>query len=68
MQCELLGAVPERQVDQLLEILTGLSGRSGTHTHIREVVLKGQTNPFTELRLSQNVITAGDPGSNSRCS
>lgn len=67
MQCELLGAVPERFVDQLLQVLIGLSGHPGKHTHVREVVLKAHTSPFTELRLIQHWHTAGKAGSNSRC-
>ena len=67
MQCELLGAVTAVSVEQLSDTLTGLSGRPGSPTHEREVVLKGLTSPFTELRLSQSLQTGGDADLNSRC-
>lgn len=53
MQCELLGATAIEYVPQLIELLTGLSGRPGVQSHHREILIKSQASPFTELHLVQ---------------
>lgn len=53
MQCELLGATAIEYVPQLIELLTGLSGRPGVQSHHRETLIKSQASPFTELHLVQ---------------
>lgn len=66
MQCELLGAVQKQGVDQLLAVLVGLSGKPGLHIYVREVVLRADTSPFTELHLIQNLAIAGEASSSTR--
>ena len=55
MQCELLGATEAEQVQVLIDLLTGLSGRPGTPIHQRELTIRSQVSPFTELKLVQQI-------------
>ena len=55
MQCELLGATEAKQVQVLVDLLTGLSGHPGAPIHQRELTIKSQASPFTELKLVQHI-------------
>ena len=55
MHCELLGATEAEQVHVLVDLLTGLSGRPGAPIHQRELTIKSQVSPFTELKLVQQI-------------
>ncbi len=56
MQCELLGITGREQVLQLAELLTGLSGRPGKKVSYRDLLVKSQAAPFTELHLVQHTL------------
>lgn len=55
MQCELLGATEAEQVQILVDLLTGLSGRPGAPIYQRELTIRSQVSPFTELKLVQQI-------------
>ncbi|KAL0035169.1 hypothetical protein WJX79_004429 [Trebouxia sp. C0005] len=56
MQCELLGVTRREQVLQLAEQLTGLSGRPGRRVSYRDLLIRSQATPFTELHLVQHTL------------
>ncbi|KAL0036026.1 hypothetical protein WJX77_011686 [Trebouxia sp. C0004] len=56
MQCELLGVTKREQVLELAERLTGLSGRPGKKVSYRNLLIKSQATPFTELHLVQHTL------------
>jgi len=56
MQCELLGVTGREQVLQLAERLTGLSGQPGRKVSYRDLMIKSQATPFTELHLVQHTL------------
>ena len=53
MQCQLLGATDSKHVEALTDLLIGLSGRGALSIEQREVTIKSQISPFTELKLVQ---------------
>lgn len=61
MQCELLGVAAREQVAPLIEVLIGLSGGPGLHIRQRELVVKSQASPFSELHLVQHTPDAAVP-------
>ena len=56
MQCELLGVTGREQVLQLAEQLAGLSGRPGKKVSYRDLLIRSQATPFTELHLVQHTL------------
>lgn len=55
MHCELRGAAEAEQVQVLTDLLTGLSGHPGAPVHQRELTIRSQVSPFTELKLVQQI-------------
>lgn len=62
MQCELLGATKAEQVHVLLDLLTGSSGHPGAPINQRELTIKSQVSPFTELKLVQQILEGNAVG------
>ena len=62
MQCELLGATEAEHVQALLDLLTGLSGHPGAPINQRELTIKSQVSPFTELKLVQQILEGDADG------
>lgn len=58
MQCELSGAAESKHVVALGDLLTGLSGHSRDSIKQRELTIKSQVSPFTELKLVQQIADA----------
>ena len=63
MQCELLGAVAVALVSQVTDLLIGLSGGAGAPVHYRDLLVRSQTSPFTELHLVQHLSGTPSTGS-----
>ena len=55
MQCELSGAVAIAHVSQITDLLIGLSGGAGAPIHYRDLSVRSQASPFTELHLVQHL-------------
>ena len=55
LHCELLGAADSKHIQTLNALLTGLSGHPGVPVNQRELSLKSQVSPFTELKLVQQL-------------